>query len=84
MPDIKAVEDIEPGIQYKKKKNTKKTGLHGVQEAICIWGVLRNTIFAVTHKARVQIESRKSEGGEGGVTDALLRRVTTLDESRTD
>ena len=33
----------------------------------------RNTIFSVTHKARVKgktpIESRKSEGGEGGVTD---------------
>ena len=45
-------------------------------------------IVAVTGKARVQektlIESRKSEGWEGGVTDALLRRVTTLDQSRTD
>ena len=38
----------------------------------------RNTIFAVTSevwvKGKTLIENRKSEGGEGGVTDALLRQ----------
>ena len=29
-------------------------GPYGVQEAICIWGVTRNTIFTVTHEARVE------------------------------
>ena len=39
----------------------------------------RNTIFAFTGKAIVKGKtlSRKSEGGEGDVTDGLLRRVTT-------
>ena len=56
--------------------------------SICILGVTRNTIFAVTREARVKgktlLETKKSWGGEGGVTDALLRKVTTLDQSRTD
>ena len=49
----------------------------------CIEGATintRNTVFAVTREVRGKGKtlSRKWEGGEGGVTDALLRRVTTL------
>ena len=44
--------------------------------------ITRNVILVVTYKVRVKgktlTESRKSKGGEGGVTDVLLRRVTTL------
>ena len=44
--------------------------------------ITRNMIFAVTHKLlrieRKITESRNSEGGEGGVINALLKRVTTL------
>ena len=39
--------------------------------------ITRNMIFTVTREPRVKgktlIENRKLEGGEGGVTDALLR-----------
>ena len=42
-------------------------GPHGVQEAICIWGITRNTFFAVT---RIATEARVEIGGRGGgVTD---------------
>ena len=42
----------------------------------------RNTIFAVTCEARVKgktlIKNRKSEGGDGGVTDALPPDLNTF------
>ena len=43
----------------------------------------RNKVFALTLEVRVLkeetlIESRKSEEGEDGVTNALLKRITTL------
>ena len=52
----------------------KNIGPHDVQEAICIWGDTRNN-------------SRSEGTGENTdrfVTDALLRRVKTLAQSRTD
>ena len=55
---------------------------HKVGNNFCPFSFLktRNTIFAVARDTRENgiTESRKSEGGKGGVTDALLRRVTTL------
>ena len=39
----------------------RNIGPQGVQEAICIWGVTRNTFFAVTRiatEARVEIRGR--------------------------